>query len=75
MEELLQALEAPTSLKPYKAVMSARDGEVVFSGELLAADDADALAQIRDVARNLRVDVWEGLRFIGLVDPAQSELA
>lgn len=71
MEQLLLALYEPTSLKPYTAVMIARDGHVLFSGELLAADDADALAQVRDVARNHSVDVWDGLRFVGLIEAAQ----
>lgn len=74
MEQLLRALFAPTSLKRYTAMMIADDGRVLFSGDLLATDDADAMAQAGDLAKNRSVDVWDGLRFVGLVDAVGVEL-
>lgn len=73
MEQRLQALSTPTSLKHYTAMMIASDGQVIFSGELLAADDADALAQAKLLIKDHAVDVWDGLRFVGLVDAVKQE--
>lgn len=74
MEQLLRTLYAPTTLKHYTAMMIAHDGQVLFSWELLATDDADVLSQAKSLAVTHAVDVWEDLRFVGLVDAAQPEL-
>lgn len=74
MEQLLQTPSAPTSVKRYTAMMVAFDGRVIFSGNLLAANDADALSQARELAKEHAVDVWDGLRFVGRVGAAKIEV-
>ena len=45
-------------------------GKIATAEWLEAEDDANALAQVRELNRPLRCELWERERFVGSVDPA-----
>ena len=50
--------------REYRAIRSARDGRVTDVTALEARCDADAIAQVDALGRDLALDLWDGLRFV-----------
>ncbi|GJD95882.1 hypothetical protein [Methylobacterium iners] len=68
--------EVATAVKntpAYRALVLAPDGAVVEIHSLIAADDDEALALARCMVDGHAIEIWDGLRFIEHIDPAQTQ--